>query len=146
MSRVAELLRLKHAHIRTPIDVHETIVHGLPRASAVTLVESFHHGSLMTSECVHALNISERTWHRIKATKKDLSKPLDVDQSSRLWSLAEILVTAEEVLGSREGAEEWLAKPAIGLDSRRPIDLLATPQGAELVRTLLTQMEYGVYA
>ncbi len=145
-ARVVEVLRLRRKNIDTPIDVHETIFHGLPRSSAVFLVDSILHTSLMLQECISALNISQRSWHRIKSNKKDLSKPLDVDQSSRLWSLAEILVSAEEVLGSREEAEEWLAKPALGLNSRRPIDLMSTPQGAELVKTLLTQMEYGVYA
>lgn len=92
------------------------------------------------------LNISSRTWHRIKAAKSELSKPLDVDQSSRLWSMAEILAKAQEVLGTRAEAEQWLSQPAMGLDSRRPIELMATPQGADLVKTLLAQMEFGVYA
>lgn len=60
--------------------------------------------------------------------------------------MAEILAKAEQVLGTREEAEQWLSRPALGLDSRRPIDLMATAQGAELVKTLLEQMEYGVYA
>ncbi len=92
------------------------------------------------------LNISSRTWHRIKADKADLGKFLDVDQSARLWNMAEILAKAEEVLGTREEAEQWLSRPAMGLDSRRPIDLMASPQGADLVKTLLDQMDYGVYA
>jgi putative toxin-antitoxin system antitoxin component (TIGR02293 family) len=57
-----------------------------------------------------------------------------------------VLTKATEVLGGKEEAEQWLAAPAIGLDSRRPIDLMATPQGAEMVKTLLDQMAYGVYA
>ena len=58
----------------------------------------------------------------------------------------EVLSKAEDVLGSRADAEQWLAARAIGLNSRRPIELLATPQGAELVKTLLDQMAHGVYA
>lgn len=34
----------------------------------------------------------------------------------------------------------------IGLDQRRPIDLLATPAGIELVEQYLTRRAYGVYA
>lgn len=68
------------------------------------------------------------------------------DQSARVWNLAEVLAKADEVLGSREDAEHWLAAPAIGLDARRPIDLMDTPQGAELVKTLLDRMAHGVYA
>ena len=36
--------------------------------------------------------------------------------------------------------------PAIGLDNRRPIDLLSSAAGAEAVENALTRMEYGVYA
>jgi putative toxin-antitoxin system antitoxin component (TIGR02293 family) len=48
--------------------------------------------------------------------------------------------------GSREEAEQWLDRPQTGLDQRRPIDLLQTPAGADLVRDLLTRLEHGVYA
>ena len=55
---------------------------------------------------------------------------------------AEILAKA---LGSQEDAEQWLERPAIGLDQRRPIDLLATPAGVEIVEAFLTRLKYGVY-
>jgi putative toxin-antitoxin system antitoxin component (TIGR02293 family) len=48
-------------------------------------------------------------------------------------------------MGSQEAAEQWLERPAIGLDQRRPIDLLSTPAGVELVETFLERLEYGVY-
>lgn len=43
-------------------------------------------------------------------------------------------------------AEQWLERPAIGLDQRRPIDLLGTPAGVELVEDYLERLEYGVCA
>ena len=58
---------------------------------------------------------------------------------------AEILAKATRVLGSQEEAEQWLKRPAIGLDRRRPVDLLTTPAGAKLVETYLGRLEYGVY-
>jgi putative toxin-antitoxin system antitoxin component (TIGR02293 family) len=53
---------------------------------------------------------------------------------------------ATDVFGSQEEAEQWLERPGIGLDQRRPIDLLATPAGVELVEQYLTRLAYGVYA
>ncbi|MGY4335017.1 putative toxin-antitoxin system antitoxin component (TIGR02293 family) [Bradyrhizobium sp. LB7.2] len=50
------------------------------------------------------------------------------------------------MFGSQEEAEQWLERPDIGLDQRRPIDLLATPAGIELVKQYLTRLAYGVYA
>ena len=49
------------------------------------------------------------------------------------------------MFGSQEEAEEWLRRPAMGLDQRRPIDLLATPAGVELVEDFLGRLKYGVY-
>jgi len=70
---------------------------------------------------------------------------LNQEQSSRTWKFAEILAKATAVLGSKDEAEQWLQRPAIGLAQRRPIDLLATPAGVEMVEDLLERMEYGVY-
>jgi putative toxin-antitoxin system antitoxin component (TIGR02293 family) len=52
---------------------------------------------------------------------------------------------AAEVLGSIEEAEQFMERPAIGLDQNRPIDLLATPAGVEMVETYLQRIKYGVY-
>jgi putative toxin-antitoxin system antitoxin component (TIGR02293 family) len=38
-----------------------------------------------------------------------------------------------------------MQEPAMGLDNRRPIDLLASPAGVKMVETFLTRLEYGVY-
>jgi putative toxin-antitoxin system antitoxin component (TIGR02293 family) len=56
---------------------------------------------------------------------------------------AAILAKATRVLGSQYDAEEWLKRPAIGLDKRRPVDLLTTPAGVKLVDDYLGRLEYG---
>jgi putative toxin-antitoxin system antitoxin component (TIGR02293 family) len=56
-----------------------------------------------------------------------------------------ILARVTRVLGSQEEVEQWLGRPAIGLNRQRPIDLLTTPAGAKLVETYLGRLEYGVY-
>ena len=63
-----------------------------------------------------------------------------------MWKFASILAKATEVLGSREAAERWLEQPAIGLGRKRPIDLLSTTAGAEMVEKFLGRLEYGVYS
>ncbi len=143
-ARVMAVLGTKSLRIQSPIELHERIVAGLPRSTAVHMVAGL--SEIKLEESMRVLNISSRTWQRIKADKAELGKPLDLDQSGRVWSMAEILAQAEEVLGNREEAEQWLSRAAVGLDSRRPIDLMATPQGAGLVKTLLERMEHGVYA
>jgi putative toxin-antitoxin system antitoxin component (TIGR02293 family) len=82
----------------------------------------------------------------VQRRRKDAAHShLSPEQSSRTWRFAEVLAQATEVLGSQSAAERWLESPAIGLENRRPLDLLATDAGAEAVRTYLTQIDYGVY-
>ena len=66
-------------------------------------------------------------------------------QSRRAGKYADILAKATKQLGTIDAAESWLAEPAMGLDQRRPIDLLSTPEGVQLVEEFLTRLEYGIY-
>ena len=43
-----------------------------------------------------------------------------------------------------DAAERWLVTPAIGLDRRKPLNLLQTSEGTELVKSFLTRIDYGV--
>jgi putative toxin-antitoxin system antitoxin component (TIGR02293 family) len=63
----------------------------------------------------------------------------------RQITFAQILARAIDVFGSQDEAERWLERPAVGLDQRRPIDLIATPAGVELVETNLRRLEAGIY-
>jgi putative toxin-antitoxin system antitoxin component (TIGR02293 family) len=86
--------------------------------------------------------MSVRTFQRRKGAP---AKLLSQEQSGRTWKFAEILARATAVFGAQRQAEQWLERPAIGLDRHRPIDLLATPAGMQLVEDYLTRIEYGVY-
>jgi putative toxin-antitoxin system antitoxin component (TIGR02293 family) len=58
---------------------------------------------------------------------------------------AQLLAHATSVLGGKALAEAWMAEPAMGLAWQRPMDLLETAEGAEMVSDFLTRIEYGVY-
>ena len=64
--------------------------------------------------------ISERTLQRGDAA----GKRLDGNASDRTLRPASVAERAIDVPGSQEAAERWLSAPAMGLDQRRPIDLL----------------------
>ncbi|MBX5133278.1 DUF2384 domain-containing protein [Rhizobium lentis] len=134
--------RILSRRLTNALDAHELLLHGLP-ASALdhlvgTLVVIGKNESLQK-----AVGMSLRTWQRRKDTP---SKPLSQEQSGRTWKFAEILAKATDIFGSQAEAEQWLERPAVGLDQRRPIDLLGTPAGVELVEDHLDRLEYGVYA
>jgi putative toxin-antitoxin system antitoxin component (TIGR02293 family) len=144
VQRVAELLGgvkvLRH-RLKNALDVHEALATGLPGAALTHLIDnlvSLHDPASIEK----AVGISRRTFQRRRIAPK---KPLSQEQSGRTWKFAEILAKATAVLGSQEAAERWLERPAIGLERRRPIDLLATPAGVRIVEEYLGRIEYGVY-
>jgi putative toxin-antitoxin system antitoxin component (TIGR02293 family) len=144
LQKVADLLggpRILSRRITSTLDAHELLLDGLP-GSALTHFVS-HLLFIQTDSLEKAFGMSLRTFQRRKDAP---DKPLSQEQSGRTWKFAKILAKATDVFGSQEEAERWLERPAIGLDQRRPIDLLATPAGIELVEQYLTRLAYGVYA
>lgn len=142
---VAELLggaRLLRRWPNDPLEAHELLLEGLPGQAMSHLL-----GRLlvlrMSSALERALGMSLRTFQRRREAPARL---LSTEQSGRAWKFAEVLARATAVLGSQEEAERWLERPASGLNQRRPIDLLSTPAGVELVETFLQRLRYGVYA
>ena len=146
LQAVVRLLGGNHAvrrPVNSPLDVHEVLVHGLPATALQHLVKNLVVIRSAAS-LEKAVGMSVRTIQRRK--KKGAVKPLNQEQSGRTWKFAEILAKATAVLGTQQEAEQWLERPAIGLDQHRPIDLLATPAGAKLVEDFLDRLEFGVYA
>ena len=134
--------RILVRRLTSALDAHELLLHGLPASALDYLV-----GNLVViaknESLEKAVGMSLRTWQRRKDTP---SKPLSQEQSGRAWKFAEILAKATDIFGSQAEAEQWLERPAVALDQRRPIDLLGTPAGVELVEDHLDRLEYGVYA
>ena len=144
VERVSALLggaRVLRRSLRRPLEVHEALERGLPATALVRLVEKV---SILRDPAAlePAVGVSLRTLQRHKA---DPHKRLSPEQSGRVWKFAEILAKASDVLGSQDEAERWLERPAMALEQRRPVELLATPAGTRLVEDLLGRIEYGVY-
>lgn len=146
VGRTVKLLggdRTLHRRIRSRLDAHDLLQEGLPGhalqhlVGCVTIFRAAQQGSMEK-----AVGISLRTYQRRKDAP---DKPLSPEQSGRTWKFAEILGRASDLFGSQEEAEQWLERPAMALDGRRPIDLLSTPAGVETVEEHLTRLEYGVY-
>jgi putative toxin-antitoxin system antitoxin component (TIGR02293 family) len=138
--RVAKINVFQFAKNLSPLQTHDLVTEGLPVRSARDLMASFR--IIDRVAVLRAVGISERTLQRAQTG----NKLLDSNASDRALRLAAITEQAIETLGSQEAAELWLSKPAMGLDQRKPIDLLQSTEGADLVKTLLTRMDYGVYA
>lgn len=145
LERVAELLGGRVAlggSFSTALEAHGVIERGFSSKSLISLVDlipAIGRGDMLDK----VAGISLRTLQRHK--KAGASERLSREQSGRLYKAAEIVAKAIDVFGSPEAAERFLEEPAMALDRNRPIDLLSTPAGAEIVEKHLTRLDYGVY-
>lgn len=121
---------------------HDAVMKGVS-GRALTRISESTRGSLPTDAILKAIGVSARTAHRIKT---DPDRLLDARTTDGIYRLESVRALAEEVLGSKEAANEWMNTEAIGLEFRKPIDLVSTSPGAEAVKTLLQRMKYGIYA
>lgn len=121
-------------------EVHNAILKGIPFASLLRLLRTFP--ALKRSDVGAALGINGRTLGRHENAPMRI---MPVQLASLTWRFAEVLALAMHIMGTAESAQRWMVRPAAGLDGRRPIDMLRTVQGAEVVEDFLMRLEYGVY-
>lgn len=131
---------LKLQKAQSALAIHDLVTKGVRVADARQVMGAFT--IIKADQFYGVLGITERTMQRRAASA---SKTLDTNASDRTLRLLAVTNLAIAVLGSQEAAERWLASPAMALDQRKPIDLLQSSDGTDLVKTLLTRMEYGVY-
>jgi putative toxin-antitoxin system antitoxin component (TIGR02293 family) len=124
----------------TPLQTHDLVTKGIGVATLRRFMSAYH--LLDTDQICKVIGTTDRTLQRAA----EHSRLLDTNVSDRALRLASVTSQAIDVLGSQEAAERWLSSPALGLDGRKPIDLLQSTEGTDLVKTLLTRMDYGVYA
>ncbi|MFV0360571.1 antitoxin Xre/MbcA/ParS toxin-binding domain-containing protein [Tropicimonas sp.] len=129
-----------HRAIRDRMEAHDLLMSGVPSQALVYLWSSLDR-SVEADSLEKLLGVSLRTIQRFRKSER----LLDMDQGNQAWTVAEVLGRAESILGTRAAAEGWLEKPAMALNRRRPVDLLATRAGTKLVEDYLTQLDYGVY-
>ncbi|SEP09591.1 putative toxin-antitoxin system antitoxin component, TIGR02293 family [Rhodospirillales bacterium URHD0017] len=131
----------KKARPKSRLEIHEFLLSGLS-GKAVTSLRRHCHILVLEETVEPALGMSLRTVQRFEA---DQDKHLSSEQSSRAWKFAEIVARATTVFGSQDAAEKWLSEPARAFEGKKPIELLATQPGTQLVEDLLQQIDYGVY-
>lgn len=123
------------------MEIYRAVRNGFSLQSVIDMIE---HSDVYKRYGVlsRIVGASDRTLARRLKSPEEV---LTCEQSTRALHYAEVLEKATDVLGSRELAEQWMVKPARGLDGEMPIDLISNSVGYELVTDFLTRIEYGVY-
>ena len=96
---------------------------------------------LADPELAEALQVSDRTLTRLKATRATQRLPPDL--SDRLYAVGSLYALAESVLGDRARALQWMNEPQFGLADAAPKTLLSTEPGRQQIRALLQRMEHS---
>ena len=124
-----------------PLGAHSLLEAGIPNRAIDHLAGCL---KVMGQDSIEqAIGMSLRTLQRKEKNPLGL---LSHEQAGRAWQFAELLTKATAVFGTQDEAEQWLERPAIGLNQKRPIDLLTTPAGVKIVEDYLERLAYGVYA
>ena len=87
------------------------------------------------------LQISRSTFQRRKRRGR-----FTTDESDRFVRLAGLYGMAEDVLGSKRDASEWISTPNRSLGGVSPAELVVTETGAREVEELLGRIAHGVAA
>ena len=122
----------------SPLLRHDLVNQGVSTSLLMALLATYNRVS--KQEVYGVIGISEKTAGRRK------HEMLPREAADATLALIEITSLAERVLGSHAEAEQWLVTPALGLDGRKPIELIATRAGAEMVKAHLVRIDHGVYA
>ena len=70
---------------------------------------------------------------------------LTPEQSDRVARMAGVTAHAQRVFGDAADARDWLLTRNPALGNEAPLRMLRTGSGAQLVESVLTRIEHGVY-
>jgi putative toxin-antitoxin system antitoxin component (TIGR02293 family) len=118
------------------LQLHAAVEGGLHVAVIEELLKNLRASR---EELLVALSMSLRTLSRRQKTGV-----LSPEESDRALRLARVAAHAEEVLGGRDAAVSWLHRGNRALGGRKPLELVRTDAGAELVIDVLGRLEHGV--
>jgi putative toxin-antitoxin system antitoxin component (TIGR02293 family) len=88
------------------------------------------------------LDINVRTLQRYKKLDFHVFKPI---QSERIFELAEVFDAGNNVFDTTEDFNQWLHLASSALGNKKPIELLDSSYGKDLVLLELSRIEHGIF-
>ena len=138
MTRLLGGSRLLSREIDSEMDLYEIAVRGIPKKAVVDFAKNI---DISMKAMVAMLNTTERTLQR----RKDFDL-LDKDLSEHVLQLAEIYSRGEQVLENIENVKVWLETPNIAFNGKKPIDLISSRYGIQMIMEQLGRIEHGVFS
>ncbi len=120
-------------------EINLRIEKGFPYSVFEELAETL---SLTNKEWASILAVSDRTlqrWYNDQPKIEGLT-------AERLFEIARLTVIALDVFTSGKEFVDWLRAPHPDFDNERPITLIRTHAGIEIVKSLMLRIMHGVVA
>jgi putative toxin-antitoxin system antitoxin component (TIGR02293 family) len=124
--------------IRNEMDLYEISKKGLPKKALVHLI---HNLGFTVKFMASLINITERTIQR----KNDIEL-LDKVTSEQVLQIADIYSKGTHIFESSENFSTWITIENKALNNKKPIELLSSRYGAQMVLDELGKIEYGIIA
>lgn len=121
-----------------PVSFIRTVRKGLPGSVLKQAIQAL---SADRDVFIRLLETDSGNLHRFYK-RKALSRA----QSEEVLDTVKLYVEAGKVFGDREVGHEWLHTEIAALSGSRPVDLLDTFAGRELVRQVLRKISYGEFS
>jgi len=120
--------------------VNQCIENGLP----FTMFEEIQkYSPFNDTEWAELLELSTKSLQRYKSDKDFRFKVL---QSAKIMEILEIVIKGHDLFGSREAFEHWFSTSSFALGGKKPVDLIKTSYGQQLVLTELTHIDHGIFS
>lgn len=124
--------------IRSEMDYYTISRKGIKKRALVNLALNLG----MSLRAIAALlNVTERTLQR----KAD-SDLLDGTTSEQVLQIAEVFSRGGEIFGSQGDFREWIGTENKALGGKKPMELLSSRFGAQMVLDVLGRIEHGVFS
>ena len=85
------------------------------------------------------LDLSTRTLDRYQKEKKKLNQA----GSELILKMISVFKLGEKVFGNNKEFRRWLESPAYGLGNRKPLDLMHSSTGMDLLKNELSRIAFG---
>jgi len=99
------------------------------------------HTGLTKTQVSKLIHVSIRTLQR-----NNPEKTLNINSSERLLELTRLYLLGIEVFGDKDKFNKWLYRENLSLGKQKPIELLETNIGVNMVMDELVRIEFGVFS
>jgi putative toxin-antitoxin system antitoxin component (TIGR02293 family) len=125
--------------IRSPFDDIDLAIEGVSKASIDNLATRLGISRKKMAENILSLSVKSME-------RKGDSEKLDKKTSSHAIEIARVMQHAYQVFENEDKVKDWMNRENRSVKNRKPIELLETLSGINLVNDILGRIEEGVYS